>query len=707
MRCSFALVALFFAGLGPAAAKPERLSMTNGPSITRRHVGSYSWCGMQIQYDKAKPIVSLGFTLSWNPSTKTYDLSPTGELIGARSVPPLTAHNFSPVYHQFTSSVLLLSAIDYNLQLNVQLDGSGNIAAFKLLDFWHKYTKLNVPASQLELMLRVRLRTPCLALQTHRVTQRRLARAASTAAQPNRSTEHKDVVIIGGGAVGLALAASLSTSLACQGCQGLLVEAGDLSRSANWQAPTGSYSNRVSSLTNESLAFLQRTGIWGHVDQTRIRNVYDMQITDGITAAHLAFDSTDLSTSETPRPMARMVENVNMQRAMLRVLAAPAGGASIATMDQTKVISIDRNEETGWPSVTLSDGRAITARLLIGADGFNSPVRSYAGIESFGWSYNRNGVVGTLQLAETGGNSAFQRFLPTGPIAWLPMSDSSASLVWSTMPDIAQALKLLDGPTLGKLVNAAFRLPWLSVDYLHKTLRGLVPELQSTDDAARLRANATLCEEIEWRSSPDVLGPELAFNMNTSGPYDLAQSIYPPKVSSLELGSVASFPLRMSHAKFYLGEPNLGMPSRTVLIGDAAHTVHPLAGQGLNLGLADAQSLLGVVENNLDNGADIGSFTALQAYPRERYLANHTMLSAIDKLHKLYAIESGPLVWARSTGIEVLNELPMVKAALMGQAGASKSGSFKPADIAARAIEAGTGGLGILRSFIQGRLVRP
>ena len=129
----------------------------------------------------------------------------------------------------------------------------------------------------------------------------------------------------------------------------------------------------------------------------------------------------------------------------------------------------------------------------------------------------------------------------------------------------------------------------------------------------------------------------------------------------------------MSHAESYLGEPDIGgLPKRTVLIGDAAHTVHPMAGQGLNLGLGDAAALAATIEEAVLEGADIGSKLALNPYPRKRYMANHNVMSFIDKLHKLYAVESQPIVWARSTGVEILNELPSLKGAMMGTAGAAK-----------------------------------
>lgn len=236
----------------------------------------------------------------------------------------------------------------------------------------------------------------------------------------------------------------------------------------------------------------------------------------------------------------------------------------------------------------------------------------------------------------------------------LQLTDSVASLVWSTKPPLARALKQLQPETLALLVNAAFRLPWPSMAHLHAML------IEGADDA-------TIVAETLWRSSPEVLGRK-AFAFE--GP--ASETSAPPTALTATPGTTASFPLRMSHAIDYLGQPLAdGTTSRTALLGDAAHALHPLAGQGLNLGLGDVASLTRTIEAAVRDGADVGSLTALRPYPRERWSANSNMLSATDKLHKLFAVESAPLVRLRGIGIDVLNEMGWLKRALMGQAGAS------------------------------------
>lgn len=216
-------------------------------------------------------------------------------------------------------------------------------------------------------------------------------------------------------------------------------------------------------------------------------------------------------------------------------------------------------------------------------------------------------------------------------------------------------MKKLDAERLTALINASFRLPWSSLQWLYQRLE-TSPE--------------TLLEDIAWRYSPANLDRETL-------PFEHSQ--VPPIVKTVHLDTCASFPLKLSHAQSYLGDTDVGgLPKRTVLIGDAAHTVHPMAGQGLNLGLGDATSLFETLESAIAEGADIGSKLSLNPYPRQRYLTNHTIMNVIDKLHKLYAQEAKPIVWARSTGVEILNQLPALKGIMMSGAGAKTDKNSNP-----------------------------
>ncbi|KAI6122306.1 hypothetical protein EV401DRAFT_2056536 [Pisolithus croceorrhizus] len=463
-----------------------------------------------------------------------------------------------------------------------------------------------------------------------------------------------DVIIVGGGPVGLALASGLgSYTMARESLKIALVEAGDLSRTRDWTLPPDSYSNRVSSITNSSRAFLK--GQECHF--TRKREL-DLIVWDGLSDARISFDAANLPSFGWPGSS----ENLNLQRALLRHLESIR---SIELLQKTRVESIQREDRDGghgWPLVHLSDGTTLRTRLLVGADGFNSPVRAYAGIHSYGWSYDVRAVVATLNHSPRG---AFQGSFPQGPIAFLPLSPTVSSLVWSTKPALAEALCRAEPAVLTHMVNAAFRLPEVSGTSI-------------SDEDIR--------NEIAFReNSHDIPG------------YSAYSSVSSMLSAGVPPNDAMAVPPLFNHAESYLGE---GAGNRTVLVGDAAHTIHPLAGQGLNLGLGDVRSLVQCIVQSVAHGGDIGSYTSLRPYAAERYFSNHKVMSAVDKLHKLYSSTWDPVVWARSIGLEVINELDSVKAALMMDAGAGNP-ERSQWDLLADGIKGVSNGLSTAKMFGQ------
>lgn len=399
--------------------------------------------------------------------------------------------------------------------------------------------------------------------------------------------------------------------------------------------------------------------VWDGVSGTPIK--FDWAVAQGIPDVMSLFSSeSGKAEAYSDRPIAFMTENANLVSAMYSRLNAFSQKSSVPTtiLQQTRVESVDLGENTAdfdwrsWPIVTLAStataepqSNKIAARLLVGADGPNSLVRKFADISSNGWDYERHGVVATVRLDHSGVSSlpshqlneqemaralpitAYQRFLPTGPIALLPLPDNHASLVWSTTPENAAHLKSLTADTdISAMINAGFRLSPVDLKYMHS-----IPSDQVS--------------ELSWRTQ--------------HSPID--SSLVPPQVVSVQARSLASFPLRMRHAETYTGE-------RVALVGDAAHTVHPLAGQGLNLGLADVKALAAVLEDSVQSGADIGSTISLEQYNRERYIQNHIMLGVCDKLHKLYSWSSGPVVGLRSLGLGAIERFGALKGLLMNNA---------------------------------------
>ncbi len=411
----------------------------------------------------------------------------------------------------------------------------------------------------------------------------------------------------------------------------------------NWALPESIYSNRASSLTPSSLSFLSKIGAWSHVDASRVQSYHHMRVWDGLSdSASISFDSPSRDA-----PIAYMTENPNLTRALLRRLAELP---PISVFQKISVGSIrlgpqlSHNPETSsidlssYPHLTLSSGHTIAARLLVGADGLNSPVRAFAGIRSRGWDYDRHGVVATVRLASdneagtTGSNTAtaYQRFLPSGPVALLPLPGDFATLVWSTTPQYAAQIKALSSEDFVAMVNAAFQLEMVDIKYMHTIPEGQVAEL-------------------EWREG-------------VTGGGSQSRNTLPGRVIAVQPNSVASFPLRFRHADTYIS-------SRIALIGDAAHTIHPLAGQGLNMGLGDVKALLKAIEYHVTHGGDIGVEGNLERYAQNVYVANSRMLGVVDKLHWLYRWE-GPLgVGIRSLGLKTVDKLGGLKGLLMMQAG--------------------------------------
>jgi 2-polyprenylphenol 6-hydroxylase len=342
---------------------------------------------------------------------------------------------------------------------------------------------------------------------------------------------------------------------------------------------------RVSALSRASQRLLERTGAWPAVVGRGVSPYRRMVVWDAADRPDgpgaVRFDAAELAEPD----LGHIVENRSVQAALLE--CAREHGVMLLRSGVASVIV-----DGGAAQVTTPAGRRLACALAIGADGHDSAVRRLAGIETRGWDYAQRGIVAHLAPERPHQQTAWQRFLPGGPLALLPLADGRVSLVWTVPATEAEALVALD--------DAAF--------------------------AARVT-----------EASGGVLG---ALTPTT------------PR---------AAFPLRLMHALEYTRP-------RLALVGDAAHAVHPLAGQGVNLGFMDAAALAQVLGEALAAGEDIGEYAVLRRYERWRKAENLPALALMDGLQKLFGSDLPLLSWVRRSGLGLFDRAEPVKRSLIRRA---------------------------------------
>ncbi len=403
-----------------------------------------------------------------------------------------------------------------------------------------------------------------------------------------QSTEYDyDVVVVGGGMVGASFACSLARSLAglCNGkCNSkpLKIAIVDAMPAPTWSKQI--HDTRVSAITRASECFLRNIGAWDYMRQRRVSPFREMHVWDSTGNGEIHFDAAHIGEA----CMGHIVENSVILLSVLQQLD------ELDNVDYfSPVQAIALTIEDHQASLALADGRCINAKLIVGADGSHSWVREQANIKVTGWDYHQKALVTTVKTTIDHRETAWQRFLPDGPLAFLPLSDGFCSIVWSVTTQRAEQL-LASGD------------------------ESFIAELESAFD--RKLGHIT------------------------------------------SISARAAFPLKLQHAVDYVRP-------RLALIGDAAHTVHPLAGQGVNLGFMDAATLSDVLTNALDGAksgySDIGAYTLLRKYERWRKTDNLAMLAAMDMFKKVFGNNLPIVRWVRNTGLTMTDKTDPLKNIIM------------------------------------------
>ncbi|MGY3619796.1 ubiquinone biosynthesis hydroxylase [Bradyrhizobium sp. USDA 10063] len=386
----------------------------------------------------------------------------------------------------------------------------------------------------------------------------------------------RGIVICGGAFAGLALALALRQGMGAE----IPVIVAD---PALGQRP--SRDPRATAIVAACRRLFEAIGIWGEIADTT-QPILDMVVTDSrlddaIRPTFLTF-AGDVEPGE---PFAHMVEN----RLLIDALVAHAEAAGI-DLRATAVSNFEANADL--VSVTLADGSAIEASLLVAADGARSKLRERAGIVTHGWDYDQSGIVVTVGHERDHQGRAEEHFLPAGPFAILPLKGNRSSLVWTENR------------------KEASRIVGLSEQEFH--------------------------DELERR-----------FGLHLG------------EVKALD--KPRAFPLGYFVARSFIAE-------RMALVGDAAHLIHPIAGQGLNMGLKDVAALAEVVVDAARLGIDLGQADVLERYQRWRRFDTMAMGVATNSLNFLFSNESTLLRTVRDVGLGVVDRLPPLKSMFIRQA---------------------------------------
>lgn len=391
-----------------------------------------------------------------------------------------------------------------------------------------------------------------------------------------------DIIIIGGGIVGLTLSAALAKKS--------MLSIAVLESQAHFAPWTKDhYSHRVSAITLSSQRIFKALQVWDDIQEKRISPFTQIAVWDNSSQAELHFDCNEIAEPV----LGFIIENNLIQAALLEKIKQHP---QIQFISSAKLQGFQTKKEH---IELLSDGETLQAKLIIAADGAHSWLRNEAGIAINKQSYDQEALVSTVKTTLPHQKIARQVFLKTGPLAFLPLADAKmCSIVWSLPHDEAKRLLGLEG---------------------------------------------------------DMFKTELA------------------QAFSYRLGDIESiderfaFPLARQQAESYVRP-------RIALVGDAAHTVHPLAGQGVNMGMLDAACLAEIILEACEKQRDFSSFTTLRRYERWRKADNFAMQTGIDMLKNLFESDKTVVQNFRAVGMNLTNKINWLKRIFVTHAVGDRAG---------------------------------
>ncbi len=387
--------------------------------------------------------------------------------------------------------------------------------------------------------------------------------------------DRADVIIFGGGLVGLALASALDSS----GLSAIVVDPAD-------PAPrtAAAFDGRTSAVSSSSMRMLETIGVAQHLAEPGCP-IWKISVADGLDPGGLPFEPGHQEA------LGSMNRNRHLRAARQ---ARAEAGKNLWLLWKSRVVDVDRGP--GGVAVAVEDGRKLHAALLVAAGGRNSATREAAGINIARWKYDHQAIVSVIRHQRPHDHVAYEIFYPAGPFALLPMNDDSgghrSAIVWSVPQEDAAG--------------------WLSLN----------------DDDFAAEAEAAMGGSL---GKIEMLAPR------------------------------SSFPLGFHHAAHITAE-------RLALVGDAAHAIHPIAGQGLNLGFRDAAALAQVLVEGARLGLDLGDKQLLDRYQRWRSLDALSVAFATDSLTRIYGIPGKTASAIRRFGMGLVGRISPLRNRLMSEA---------------------------------------